>query len=45
MAKDNGAKRENKRNFLDVSADILEHVDPIFYGDPKTAAMKVLGLN
>ena len=47
---DNGAKRalipiENKRNFLDVSADIMEHVDPIFYGDPKTAAMKVLGLN
>ena len=35
---------ENKRNFLDVSADIVEHVDPIFYGDPKTAAMKVLGL-
>ena len=22
----------------------LEHVDPIFVGDPKTAAMKVLGL-
>ena len=49
VAKDNGAKRalipiENKRNFLDVSADIMEHVDPIFYGDPKTAAMKVLGL-
>src|SRR5713101_232158 len=48
IAKDNGAKRalipiENKRNFLDVSADILEHVDPVFYGDPKTAAMKVLG--
>ena len=47
---DNGAKRalipiENKRNFLDVSADIVEHVDPIFYGDPKTAAMKSLGLN
>jgi ATP-dependent Lon protease len=48
IAKDNGAKRalipiENKRNFLDVSADIMEHVDPIFYGDPKVAAMKVLG--
>jgi ATP-dependent Lon protease len=26
-----------------VSADIVEHVDPVFYGDPKTAAMKVLG--
>jgi ATP-dependent Lon protease len=50
VARDNGAKRalipiENKRNFLDVSADIMEHVDPIFYGDPKTAALKVLGLN
>jgi len=48
IAKDNGAKRalvpiENKRNFLDVSADIIEHVDPIFFGDPKTAAIKVLG--
>lgn len=48
VAKDNGAKRalipiENKRNFLDVSADIMEQVDPIFYSDPKTAAMKVLG--
>jgi ATP-dependent Lon protease len=48
VAKDNGAKRalipiENKRNFLDVSADIMEHVDPIFFGDPKMAAMKVMG--
>jgi ATP-dependent Lon protease len=48
VAKDNGAKRalipiENKRSFLEVSGDIVEHVDPIFYGDPKTAAMKVLG--
>jgi ATP-dependent Lon protease len=48
VGRDNGAKRalipiENKRNFLDVSAEIMEHVDPIFYGDPKTAAMKVLG--
>jgi ATP-dependent Lon protease len=48
VAKDNGAKRalipiENKRNFLDVSADIMEQVDPIFFGDAKTAAMKVLG--
>ena len=48
IAKDNGAKRtlipiENKRSFLDVSADIMEQVDPIFYGDPKTAAIKVLG--
>jgi ATP-dependent Lon protease len=48
VAKDNGAKCalipiENKRSFLDVSADIMEYVDPIFYGDPKTGAMKVLG--
>jgi ATP-dependent Lon protease len=48
VAMDNGAKRalipiENKRTFLEVSADIVEHVDPIFYSDPKTAAMKVLG--
>jgi hypothetical protein len=46
---DNGARRalipiENKRNFLDVSADIVERVDPIFYGDPLTAAMKALGM-
>jgi ATP-dependent Lon protease len=49
VARDNGAKRalipiENKRNFLDVPADVVEYVDPIFYGDLKTAAMKVLGL-
>ncbi len=49
VAMDNGAKRalipiENKRNFLDVSADVVEHVDPVFFGDPKTAAMKVLGI-
>jgi ATP-dependent Lon protease len=48
VANDNGARRalipiENKRNFLDVSADIMEHVDPVFYGDPRTAALKVLG--
>ena len=50
VAKDNGAKRalipiENKRAFLDVAADIMEQVDPVFYGDPKTAAFKALGLN
>ena len=47
---DNGARRalipiENKRHFLEVSADIMERVDPIFYGDPLTAAMKALGTN
>jgi hypothetical protein len=41
----NGAKRaliliENKRNFLDVGADIIEHADPVFYGEPRVAAMK-----
>ena len=49
VANDNGARRalipiENKRNFLDVPADVVEHVDPIFYGDTKMAAMKVLGI-
>ena len=47
---DNGARRalipiENKRHFLEVSPDIVERVDPIFYGDPLTAAMKALGMN
>ncbi len=46
---DNGARRalvpiENKRHFLDVSADIIEKVDPIFYSDPLTAAIKALGM-
>ena len=46
---DNGAKRalipiENKRNFFDVSTDILENVDPIFYGDLRAAAFKALGI-
>lgn len=49
VAMDNGAKRalipiENKRNFLDVSADIMEHVDPVFFGDPKSAVLKALGI-
>jgi ATP-dependent Lon protease len=49
VAMDNGARKalipiENRRNFLDVSADIMERVDPIFYGDPKTGAFKALGL-
>jgi ATP-dependent Lon protease len=46
----NGASRaliplENKLHFLEVSADIVERVDPIFYGEPLTAAMKAPGLN
>jgi ATP-dependent Lon protease len=47
-AMDNGARRAlvptvNKRNFLDVSADIVEKVDPVFFSDPFTAALKALG--
>ena len=46
---DNGARRaliplENKRNFLEVSGDIVERVDPIFFSDPMTAALKALGM-
>jgi ATP-dependent Lon protease len=49
VAMDNGARRalvplENKRHFLDVSAEIVERVDPIFFSDPMTAAMKALGM-
>lgn len=45
---DNGARRacipiENKRHFFDVPADVVEQVDPIFYGEPMVAAQKVLG--
>jgi ATP-dependent Lon protease len=47
---DNGARRglmplENKPNFLAVSADIMERVEPVFYGDSMTAALKVLDVN
>jgi ATP-dependent Lon protease len=47
---DNGAKRvllptENKRHFLDVSGDVVEKFDPIFYSDPLTAALRALGMN
>jgi len=50
VAMDNGARRalvplENKRNFLEVAGDIVERVDPIFFSDPMTAAMKALGVN
>lgn len=49
VAMDNGARRVlvpigNKRQFLEVSADVIEKVDPIFYGDPLTAALKGLGI-
>ncbi len=50
VAMDNGARKalvplENKRSFLEVSADILEHVDPVFFGDPRTAALKAIGIS
>ena len=50
VAMDNGARRalvpiENKRQFLEVNPDVLEQVDPIFYGDLRQAAFKALGLN
>lgn len=49
VAMDHGARRalipiENKRNFFDVSADVLEKVDPVFFGDLRQAAFKALGL-
>lgn len=49
VAMDNGARKvmipvENKRNFLEVSGDIMEKVDPIFYSDPQTAVLKALAL-
>lgn len=49
VAMDNGARRaliplENKRHFLEVSGDIVERVDPVFFSDPMTAAMKALGM-
>jgi ATP-dependent Lon protease len=49
VAMDNGARKvmipvENKRNFLEVSGDIVEKVDPVFYSDPQTAVLKALGL-
>lgn len=48
VSMDNGARRalvplENKRNFLEVAGDIMERVDPVFFSDPMTAAMKALG--
>ncbi len=50
IARDNGAKRalvplENKRNFLEISGDIIEHVDLIFYSDPITATMKSMEIS
>ena len=49
VAMDNGARRalipiENKRQFLDVHPEVLEQVDPIFFGDLRQAAFKALSL-
>lgn len=49
VAMDNGGKRalipiENKRQFLEVNAEVLEQVDPVFFGDTRQAAFKALGL-
>lgn len=49
VAMENGARRalvplENKRNFLEVSGEIVERVDPVFFSDPMMAAMKALGM-
>jgi ATP-dependent Lon protease len=47
---DNGGKRalipiENKRQFLEVNPDVLEQVDPVFFGDMRQAAFKRLPRN
>jgi enamine deaminase RidA (YjgF/YER057c/UK114 family) len=49
LEKHNGAKRtlipiENKRSFLEVDANIMEHVDPVFYGGPRAAAQITLNI-
>ena len=46
---DNGAKKVlvpigNKRQLFEVPGDLLERVDPIFYSDPLTAALKAIGV-
>jgi ATP-dependent Lon protease len=48
IAMENGARRAlvplaNKRNFFEVSGEIVEKVDPSFYSDPQSAANKALG--
>ena len=50
LAKDNGARKvlvptENKRQFLEVDSEIMEHVDPVFYGDIRSALMKALEIS
>jgi len=47
-AMENGARKaliplENKRNFLEVSGEIVERVDLVFYSDPIAACNKATG--
>jgi len=49
LAMENGARRvlvpiENRRQFLEVSGDVAERLDPIFYGEVSVAANKALGI-
>lgn len=49
LVMDNGARRvlvptANRRHFLEVPGDIIEKVDPIFYSDPISAALKAVGV-
>jgi ATP-dependent Lon protease len=49
LAMENGARRalipiENRRQFLEVSGDVAEKLDPIFYGDAPIAANKALAI-
>lgn len=49
VAMENGARRAliplgNKRNFLEVSGEIVEKVDPVFFSDPQTAGAKAMGI-
>jgi ATP-dependent Lon protease len=50
ISMENGARRaliplENKRAFMEVTSDVIEKVDPIFFSDPTMACQKALGSN
>ena len=49
LAMEYGARRalipiENRRQFMEVSGDVAERLDPIFYGDAPVAANKALAI-
>jgi ATP-dependent Lon protease len=49
LAMENGARKalipiENRRQFLEVSGDVAERLDPIFFGDAPVAANKALAI-